>query len=194
MLNKKIAITGGIGSGKSAVSKIISEAGYKVYSCDEIYSKLLEGELTVKIAKIFESVVVNGKLDRKKLSGIVFSDADKLKTLTDLTNGEVIKYALSEMDKLKCLSFCEVPLLFENGFEELFDGVIVVTRNKEERIKSVILRDNLTEDEILSRIDSQFDYDNCNFAKYYVIHNNRDIAYLEQQTKNILCKIINSDT
>ena len=75
--NVKIAITGGIGSGKSTVLEIIRGEGFPVYSCDEIYSQLLNGAgLSAEIGKAFNDVVdENGKLDRKKLGALVFSNA-----------------------------------------------------------------------------------------------------------------------
>ncbi len=191
--NKKIAITGGIGSGKSSVSKIITEMGYKVFSCDEIYSELLKGDLTKKIGEIFEGVIdKNGKLDRQALSKIVFSDSEKLTILTKLTNTEVINYALSEMEKISGTSFCEVPLLFENGFENLFDEVIVVTRSLAKRIESVKTRNNLSEEEVLSRINSQYNYENADFAKYYVIHNDGNFDFLLAETAKVI-KIISKN-
>ena len=65
----------------------------------------------------------------------------------------------------------EVPLLFERGFAQNFDKIIVITRAKEERINSVKERSHLSEEEILSRIDKQIDYDKFDFTPYIVIKN-----------------------
>lgn len=188
--NMKIAITGGIGSGKSTVSKIIKEEGYSVFSCDEIYAELLcDKSFSESIKELFgPEIFENNLLDRKKLSEIVFNDAAALQKLNKLAHPAVIKCAIQKMEGLY-LSFCEVPLLFENGFESLFDGVIVIQRNKQDRINSVVLRDDLIGEEVEKRINAQFDYDIGDFAMYYVIHNNGDMKMLRDKTVDVLNKI-----
>jgi len=187
----KIAVTGGIGSGKSAVCKIIGECGYKVFSCDKIYADLLtEKDFLVKLKnELGEEYFSCGKLDRKKLSAAVFSDENLLKKLNGLTHPAIIEKALSLMDGYN-LSFCEVPLLFENAFEKFFDGVIVVLRDKEERVRAVSKRDNISENNVLLRINRQYNYDIDDFAKYYVIHNSGNLDDLTAKTAQILQKIV----
>ena len=131
--NVKIAITGGIGSGKSTVLEIIRGEGFPVYSCDEIYSQLLNGAgLTAEIGKAFNDVVdENGKLDRKKLGALVFSNAAELEKLNNITHPKIFKAVFEKMQD-KEISFCEVPLLFESGYEKYFDNVIVVMRDENE--------------------------------------------------------------
>ena len=92
-------------------------------------------------------------------------------------------------DEAGGICFCEVPLLFESGAESLFDGVIIVMRNEEQRIKSVAKRDKLLEQDVKKRISNQFDYNSADFAMYYVIHNNGDLSELECQTEEIIKKI-----
>lgn len=189
--NIKIAITGGIGCGKSTVSKIIDEEGYTVYSCDKIYSDLLKsGNFINAIASEFGcEVLSDGSLDRRKLSEIVFGDETALKKLNTITHPEIMREALKLMSNHK-LSFCEVPLLFENGFEALFDGVIVVLRDKDIRIKSITERDKIAENEVILRINSQYKYDNDDFAKYYVIHNDGNLDDLRHKVGDVLQKIV----
>lgn len=188
--NIKIAITGGIGSGKSAVSDIIREQGFPVISCDEIYGELIEkGGLTQKIAEVFDGVLTaNGRLDKKKLSEIVFDNPSALEKLNSVTHPEIMKAVFGKLKNYE-LGFCEVPLLFENGLQNSFDGVIVVLRNEEDRIKSVMERDSIDRLSVQKRIKSQFNYNNCNFAKYYVIHNCLKLSDLRQNTLQTLEKI-----
>ena len=96
--------------------------------------------------------------------------------------------ALKEMSG-EGIYFCEVPLFFENNFEKLFDGVIVILRDKSIRILAVTERDDKTESEVVSRINNQFDYDNNKFEEYYVIHNNRNLKNLQSETLKIIEKI-----
>ncbi len=190
--NKKIAITGGIGSGKSTVMKILQNKGYKVYSCDEVYSVLItERAFLAKLCAEFGNILDdNGGFDRKKLSEIVFSDANKLKRLNELTHPAIYQKMFTLAAENNSTCFFEVPLLFEDGKEHLFDEVIVVLRDREKRISEVMKRDNLSMEEVQKRVKNQVDYDNLNFAKYYVIHNNGDLMQLNASVDNILDKII----
>ena len=188
----KIAITGGIGSGKSTVANIIREQGFPVFSCDEIYSDLLKEEaFQKKLAKNFNDVILpDGKLNRKKLADIVFNDKRALAKLNAITHPAIMDEYFKRAEGLT-LCFCEVPLLFENGFEMLFDNVLVVLRDKNERMDFICRRDGIDEKEAQKRINSQTDYDNYNFAKYYVIHNDTDLNELKQKTLNFLAEIKN---
>lgn len=185
--NFKFAITGGIGSGKSTVAEIIRGQGYAVFSCDEIYKELLcRKEFLNRIASEFDGVIKeDGALDRSELSKIVFEDKAALDKLNSITHPAIMEEVFKRSSGLK-LSFTEVPLLFENGFERYFDGVLVVLRDLNERIASVSKRDNIDAKTVNLRIKSQFNYDNCDFAKYYVIHNNGNFDDLEQKLAEIL--------
>lgn len=185
--NVKIAITGGIGSGKSTVAEIIKRQGYAVFSCDIIYNELLQNAAFVnKLAEEFDGVLTpDGAIDRVKLSENVFSDKAALKKLNALTHPAVMGEVLKKSEGHN-LSFTEVPLLFENGFEKFFDGVIVVLRDEEERISSVIKRDETDREKVIIRIKSQFNYNNGDFAKYYVIHNSGNLDDLAAKTLEII--------
>ncbi len=188
--NIKIAITGGIGSGKSTVANIIKSKGFAVYSCDEIYSELLKNsDFIEKIGSMFDGVINNGTLDRKKLADIVFNDTSALKKLDDLTHKEIMRAAFERMNDEK-LSFLEVPVLFENGYEKYFDSVIVILRDKDKRIESIVERDKISANQAQLRINSQYNYDFNNFMKYYVIHNDDNFAVLEAMVEETIDKII----
>ncbi len=189
----KVAVTGGIGSGKSTVCKIIEEEGYKVYSCDKTYSELFEsGYFTEDFVKAFGSGVLDGdgKLSRENISVIVFSDREKLKELDKITHPAIFKEMFLKSEKSgESISFYEVPLLFEGGYESLFDRVIVVTRPETERIKSVMQRDNLSESDVTARLKNQINYKNKGLSEYYVIHNDGKIDDLKSKITNILIAI-----
>ena len=189
--NKKIAVTGGIGSGKSTVIKILAEKGYPVFSCDEIYAQLTgHKDFLRRLADEFGDVCDSGgRLDREKLAAIVFEDEKKLARLNEITHPAIFEEMFRQADGVGGTCFCEVPLLFESGAEGMFDGVIVVLRDLEERIKSVAARNNLSRGSVISRINRQFDYNNCNFAMYYVIHNNGNIEQLREEVDKIIHRI-----
>ncbi len=173
---KKIALTGGIGSGKSYALQVLKDAGFFVVSCDEVYFDLFESAaFKRKLKKLFPSAVKGVfKLtaDRKIISQIVFSDKTKLKALNDLTHPLILKECLKRTDGCgKAVAVIEVPLLFEGGYQNLFDGVIVLMRDKAERVASVMARSNLTETEVLARISNQIDYDALDKTPYTVVIN-----------------------
>ncbi len=188
--NIKIAITGGICSGKSTVAKIIKEQGYTVISCDKIYSELLNDTRFIDlIDKEFGDIKnSDGTLNRIKLSEIVFNDIEKLNRLNSLTHPRIMQKAMELMSE-EGICFCEVPLLFEGGFEQLFNNVIVVLRKKNERVNELMLRAKINEKQALLRVNSQFNYDNVEFIKYYVIHNDFNLQKLQEDTINIINKI-----
>ena len=156
----KIAITGGIGSGKSAVCRILKERGYPVFSCDEINRTLLsEKSYLDGLCALFPACVKDGKLNKAALSALVFSDKEALKTLNAYAHPRIAERLRRDMEGAEKTCFAEVPLLFESGMTKRFDCAIVVLRNKEERIRAVVARDGLTAEQAKARMKQQFDYD-----------------------------------
>lgn len=186
--NKKIAITGGIGSGKSAVCEIVRSLGYPVYSADETYHALLKDEELLSSLQREFGVVENGMLNRQKLASIVFSDPQALKKLNEITHPLVMQRLLASMRAP--ISFAEVPLLFEGGFAPLFDAVIVVTREKEARISALWLRDELSREESERRMQNQFDYEKNDLSEHTVIENDGDLASLRSKVEVAIKKIL----
>lgn len=190
----KIAVTGGIGSGKSTVCDIIRQSGYPVYSCDEIYTELFNGGFfTDEIVKAFGDGALNseGKVDKKKLSAIVFADEKKLQKLNGITHPKIFEKMFYEAENSVAADVCffEVPVLFECGYQKLFDKVIVVLRREEERIKAVMQRDNLPREKVLYRLNSQYNYKINDFEEYYVIHNDGNLTDLTVKVRDLLSKI-----
>lgn len=189
--NVKIAITGGICSGKSTIAKIIGEQGYKVFSCDEIYQELL-GDINFinLLNKEFTGVKnSDGTLNRNKLSDIVFNDSDNLQKLNSITHPKIMQRAMELMSG-EGIFFCEVPLLFEGGFESQFDNVVVVLRDESERVGELMHRSKIDENQAILRLKSQFNYNNYDFTMYYVIHNNGNLTELRSASLDLLEKIV----
>jgi len=111
--NIKIAVTGGIGSGKSTVCNLIAKLGYPVYSCDEIYAELfVSGAFLKEIIAEFGDKVADGKggVDRKKLAAEVFSDDSKLERLNAITHPAIFSEMFRRAEERKGLVFFEVPV------------------------------------------------------------------------------------
>lgn len=191
-MKKIIALTGGIGSGKSTVIEILKSMGYEVFSADEEYNECLKDDAFVqKISDTFNvsPIVSSNKkyLDRAALSEIVFNDKEKKRLLDEITHPIIVKKLIEKARNAKgeCV-FCEVPLLFEGGFEKTFDSVIVVMREENERINAVIARDGLSKDDVIKRINNQFDYSKLNSDDYTVLWNNGNKHILYEKVKNIV--------
>lgn len=180
----KVAITGGVASGKSTVSEYLLKMGYKVYDADKIYADLLNDPVIVeKISKLVgvQSITENDKsmLDKKAISKKVFNDKPLLKKFNEYTHAlvyqkidDIIKRSTDE------ILFFEIPLLFESGKENEFDKVIVIKRDVNDRITSAKIRDGSNDEAVTLKIKNQIDYDNYDFSKHTVIYNDGDVKSL----------------
>lgn len=188
-----IAVTGGIGSGKTFFTEILKEKGFSVVSCDQIAREIFEYRFVKKkLKKLFPSAVSGKiflKVDRKKISDIVFVDKDALSRLNALTHPIIVDETIKRAKKLKSPVFVEVPLLFEGNYAHLFDKTVVVMRDKNARIESVVSRSNLSYLEVVSRMNNQVDYDSLDLSPYIVINNDGSRESLESQLYAMLQKI-----
>lgn len=155
----RIGLTGGIGSGKTTVAKIFEALGIPVYYADDAAKNLMNTDpaLRTHIIKHFgERSYNNGELDRKYMASVVFNDKAKLELLNSLTHPATIRDAEEWMKKQTTPYIIkEAALLFESGANEAVDKVIGVSAPLPLRIQRTILRDNITEEEVLKRIDRQ---------------------------------------
>lgn len=187
--NKKyIAITGGIGSGKSTVAELLKKRGYPVFSADDAGRSVYEDEEVFSaVRKLFPKCIINGKIDRRLLAQAVFSDKEKLHALDRVTHPVIMKTLLAQMKKASGnTAFAEVPLLFESRQEKNFDDVIVVMRDRDARLQAAAARDKVPESDILARMKNQFDYEKNSLTGHTVIYNNADLSALEKQVDRVL--------
>lgn len=186
MQNKKIAVTGGIGSGKSALCAILREKGYPVFSCDEIYAELCgDCDYLSVLGSRFPECIVEGKLDRKKLSQKIFSDPAARDALNALSHPRIMQRLFDRMEKFP-VSFAEVPLLYEGGYEGMFDGVIALRRSRERRKDAVRRRDGLSDEQIEARIASQLDERELAKKNCFLIENDGSLTELRTKAEKAL--------
>lgn len=159
-MKRIVAITGGIGSGKSVVCRMLRAMGYVVYDCD-IEAKILmdhDSDIKRRIADEISAKAINadGSICRQVLAECVFSDSDKLMTLNNIVHGAVREHFRTWADKQKAETvFVETAILYESGMNKLVDEVWEVTAPKEVRIQRVMKRSGMKREEIERRISSQ---------------------------------------
>ena len=164
----KIAITGNIASGKSEVEKIIAQ-NFPVFDADKIAHKFL------------------GNVDRRALGEKVFSDPVAKKKLEEYIHPKV----KDEILKIFCESqekyvFVSIPLLFETGFDKLFDKIIFVQCDDKLRLERLMKRNNFTKEQALKRMNAQMPQDDKINKSDFVIHNNSTKEELAEQVNELL--------
>lgn len=156
-----IALSGGIGCGKSLVSKILSYFGFYVYDCDSNAKKLMDSDSEIKLQiaeKISPKAIdQNGAIDRKILSDIVFNDSDKLSILNSIVHTSV-KNDISKWIELYSSQrtlFIETAILYQSGLDKMVDEVWEIKTPTELQISRVMKRNNLSKTAVEARIQSQ---------------------------------------
>ena len=191
-MTKIIGLTGGIGSGKTTVANYFDKIGIPVYIADVEGKKITESpQILETIKNVFGSAVFDeGKLNRKKLSQIVFNDSKKLQQLNAIIHPEVEKHFIQWVNNHSNFPLVvkETALLFESGSYKKCDFVITVIAPLEERINRVIKRDVVTREEVLKRIENQLS-DEYRIKNSDYIIDNTDSETIEGQVKEILKKI-----
>lgn len=157
----RIGITGGMGSGKSVVSKVFSLLDIPVYNADTEAKKLMEEDPQLKkqISNLFGSnAYENGKLNRSCISQQAFANPEKLKQLNAVVHPAVIAHGEHWM---RCqnapYAIKEAALIFESGSNKQLDFVIGVWCPESLRLKRILKRDKITLDMALARINKQMD-------------------------------------
>ena len=176
----RVALTGGIGTGKSIASKILNELGSFIFDADKEAKNILINNETIQselIAK-FGNDIMSGdeKIDNNKLARIAFQDQDHQLKL----NSIIHPYVFQEIDKnfevaLKNSTYdifvVDAALIYESGADTHMDYVIVITALLKVRMERALQRETLTRDEILKRIDLQWPEEEKIARADFVIHN-----------------------
>ncbi len=190
-----VGLTGGIVSGKTTIAKMFQELGAQVIDADEIARKVVRpGEKAWQgIVEYFGPEILRDDLEinRKKLADIVFSNKEKLAVLNSITHPEITLMIKKQINQLKSkyqkdiICIVEAPLLFEAHLEDMMDKIIVVYLNREEQLKRLLLRNNLTREEAIQRIESQMPLEEKLSRADYVIDN----CFSLQQTKKKVLQV-----
>jgi dephospho-CoA kinase len=188
-----IGVTGGIGSGKSTVCKIIESLGYPVFYSDLESKKLMLKDSAViqEVRSLFgDDAYLDGELNRSFLASKVFRDKTLLAKLNDIIH-PAVREAFAQFSQKyseKKLVFNEAAILFETGAFRNFDFNILVVAPRDLRISRIMKRDNATEEQIISRMNNQWDDEKKIPLTDYVIQN-ADGDNLEAQIKMIITNL-----
>ncbi len=184
MQNKKIIIglTGGSGSGKSAVAKIFSEFGAYIIDADEISHSITTSDKKVleKIENAFPGTVTDAGLNRRKLGSIVFADKEKLLKLNEIIHPAIIdKMCLLAKNSSAEITVIDAPLLFSSKrLIKLCDEIVVVAAPESVRIDRIVARDKISRDEAKNRLASQLSPDELIARADKVIYNDGSLENL----------------
>lgn len=186
----KLGITGGIGSGKSTVSEIFSLCGIPVYIAD-IESKRLVATSSVireKLIEMFgEELFENNVLNKPLLASHIFNDKDKLSAVNAIIHPEVEKdfrdWILAHSDYN--IVAHEAAILFESGFNELMDKVVMVYTPLDMRVERTVKRDKTSREKVLERIQNQMpDEAKAKLSDFIIV--NDEAQSLIEQVLNVL--------
>lgn len=199
---KLIGITGGIATGKSTVSNIIKEAGYKLIDADKIAREVMEKGRPAykKTIEAFGKEILEDEetIDRKKLGQIVFKDSLSRSKLDSIVHPYVfnqIKERIDEYGQEQKILFVDIPLLIEERknlkkYNIHLDEIWLVYVDKSTQLDRLIKRDGISREEAIQKIKSQMPIQSKKEYASRIIDNRKDLKDLNQQMKKIMDKII----
>jgi len=186
-----IALTGGIASGKSTVCNLLRLFGLRIIDADAIARQMLDAE-SQAIAKLFgKEYIVDGKVDRKSLGRLIFSNNDARKKLEELLHPKIraeIERQSEEQDRLKGPYIVDIPLFFETSNYPI-EKVIVVYAPREIQKRRLMDREGLSDEEAEARLNAQMDIEEKKKLATWVIDNSKNLKHLQQETEHIFNKI-----
>ena len=194
---KKIGLTGGIGSGKSTVAKLLAEAGFKVVDADQIAREIMEPGSPVldDVADAFGADVIreDGTLDRGKLAGRAFVDKRATEKLNSITHPAIRaqserRFADAEAAGEPAVVY-DMPLLVDIGMHRDMDLTVVVDVDADERVRRLVSSRGLDEADARARIAQQIDDATRKAAADVIIDNNGAIDALRPQVDELIARL-----
>jgi dephospho-CoA kinase len=188
-----IALTGSIATGKSSTVKLLEASGFHIIDADKIAHKILDEQHQAIAEKFGETLVHEGKVDRKALGDIVFSDNTKRKALEALLHPLIyneIERLSVEQDRLGEPYFIDIPLFFENKRYPIEKSLVVYT-TEEQQLERLMQREGYTKEEALNRIQAQIPVEEKRKLATYVIDNSGTLTQLEKECERVKEEILN---
>ena len=196
-----IGLTGGIGTGKSTVSRKLRERGYPVIDLDVISREVIEyPEVIDELVRNFGNEILenqnntSGKksISRNKLRQTVFKEEKKVSVLNSIMHPPIVEEMRRQVENLKKnykTVFVEVQLLFEAKLEKEFDIIVLVYADKKTQLERVLKRDGRKEEEVQQIINAQMDMTEKRRLSNYIIENNGDSEMLDLEIEKFIKKL-----
>lgn len=185
-----IGVTGGIGSGKSYICRIIRTLGFPVYNCDAEAKKLMNTNKHI-INSLKQLIGENsydseGNLNKPIIAQFLFANEENAHKINSVVHPVVKEDFRSWASAQNAdLIFMESAILFESGFNDVVDNIITITAPPETRIERTIRRDNTTREQVIARMNQQMqDEERVRLSDYIICNNTND--NVEQQIKTII--------
>jgi len=170
-MNKIIGVTGPSGAGKGLFCSYLAEFGCTVIDCDKIAHSVTKkgSECLNELVKAFgaEILAKDGRLNRRKLAKIAFSDPKKTEMLNAITHPAILKIIDDKIEKAKSTVALDAPLLYEGGLDKICDIVAVIDADQETRLDRIIKRDRLTREAALTRLKAKKPLEPNAKTRYY---------------------------
>lgn len=196
MIPMIIGLTGSIATGKSTVSRMLKQKGYRIVDADEISRLVVEpgspvlGQITVAFGE--DVLQTDGSLNREKLGSLIFNDEEKRKKLNGIIHpavrAEMLRQKNEWLAKGASTVIMDIPLLFESKLQSYVDKIIVVSASPAVQRERLIARNGYTEAEADARIHSQLPIIEKENGADAVIDNNGTVEETEKQLDEILLK------
>ncbi|MFG2140544.1 dephospho-CoA kinase [Streptomyces sp. NPDC048650] len=187
----KVGLTGGIGAGKSEVSRLLASYGAVIVDADKIAREVVEPGtpgLAAVVAEFGDDVLApDGTLDRPKLGGIVFADPEKLKALNAIVH-PLVGARSAELEASAgpdAVVVHDVPLLTENGLAPLYDLVVVIDAAPQTQLDRLVRLRGMTQEEAASRMTAQASREQRLAVADLVIDNDGPLEALEPQVREV---------
>ena len=196
-----IGLTGGIGTGKSTVSRKLREKGYPVIDLDVISREVIEyPEVIDELVRNFGIEIlesqnnISGKksISRNKLRQTVFKEEKKVSVLNSIMHPPIVEEMRRQVENFKKnykTVFVEVQLLFEAKLEKEFDLTVLVYADKKTQLERVLKRDGRKEEEVQQIINAQMDMTEKRRLSNYIIENNGDSEMLDLEIEKFIKKL-----
>ena len=182
----KVAVTGGIGCGKSYVCKLLGERDIRVYDCDRAAKRIMASSLKIQdeLRKLVgDSVYSDGVLNKAVLAAFLLKNEENTAAVNKIVHPAVAEDFVKSGDK-----WMECAILFSSGFDKLVDKVICVTAPLEVRVERIIQRDGITREKALEWIDKQQPQEQMvSLSDYEIINDGK--ADIEEQIDSVLTYI-----
>jgi dephospho-CoA kinase len=172
-----VGLTSGIGCGKTLIAKVFTTFGIPVFNSDIQAKELYKDSVFLQqIVHTFGNTIIeNGKFVPQRLADIVFNDSQALKTLNALIHPKVLeRYKLWQSQQTSPYTILESAIIFESNWQNHFNKIINITSPLEIVIERVKLRDKISEDQILQRINNQLPtQEKEKLSDYNIFHDNK---------------------